>query len=56
MVSFLISHTVQKVTETRCYIKGISELMKSLMMVTVTVPYEMEPVPIGLIYWFGRGT
>jgi hypothetical protein len=53
---FLISHTAQKVTETRCYIKEKSELIKSLMMITASVPYEMKPVPIGLICWFGRGT
>jgi len=41
MVHFLISHTVQKVTEARCYIKGKSVLMTSLMMVTVT--YLLTP-------------
>lgn len=56
MVHILISHTVQKVTEARCYIKGKSVLMTSLMMVTVRVPNKTEPVTIGLIGWFGRGT
>jgi hypothetical protein len=56
MVHFSTSHTVQKVTEARCYIKGKSVLMTALMMVTVRVPNKMEPVTIGLICWFGRGT